>query len=251
VPRRLRLIVEYDGTDFCGWQRQDSGPTVQAELEAALHGMTGEHNVAHGAGRTDSGVHALGQVAHFDTARDIAERGFHLGLNSALPRSISVRAVDEVDAVFDARRSARGKLYRYSIWNDLVRSAYRDRYTWHVRRPLDEARMQAAARHLVGRHDFEAFRAADCERKTTERTLARVDVRREDRLITIEVEGDAFLKNMVRIISGTLVYVGDGRIAPDEIPRILEARDRTRAGITAAAKGLCLVRVDYGPHEAG
>ncbi len=243
--RRLRLLVEYDGTDFVGWQRQDNGPSIQAALEDGMRAMTGEAREVRGAGRTDAGVHALGQVAHVDTERDIPLRGFLLGLNSQLPRTIGVRAVDEVGAEFDARFSARGKLYRYSIWNAPVRSATRDRFVWHVRRPLDAGAMAAGARHLVGRHDFAAFRASDCERKTTVRTLSRVDVTRDGDLVTIEVEGDAFLKNMVRILTGTLAEIGQGRRSADEVPALIEGRDRTRSGVTAPPQGLCLVRVDY------
>ena len=243
--RRLRLIVEYDGTDFCGWQRQANGPSIQASLEGALHAMTGERREVRGAGRTDAGVHAAAQVAHADTTRAIPLRGFHLGLNSKLPRTIAVVRVDEAPPDFDARHSARGKLYRYSIWNAPSRSALRDRFTWHVRRPLDDEKMAAAAAHLVGRHDFAAFRAADCERETTVRSLHDVAVRRDGELVTIDVAGDAFLKNMVRILTGTLVGVGQGRIGIDDVRAIRDARDRTKAGITAPASGLCLVRVEY------
>jgi tRNA pseudouridine38-40 synthase len=247
--RRLRLTIEYDGTDFVGWQRQDNGPSIQGALEAAMSAMTGEQHEVRGAGRTDAGVHALGQVAHVDTARTIPLRGFLLGLNSQLPRSISVRAVDEAPAEFDARHLATGKLYRYSIWNANVRSAMRDRFVWHVRRPLDVLLMQEAARHLVGRHDFASFRASDCERRTTVRTLRRVEAARDGELVTVEVDGDAFLKNMVRILSGTLVEVGQGRRRPDDVLAVRTAGDRTRAGVTAPALGLCLVRVDYPPDE--
>ncbi|MEO6950503.1 MAG: tRNA pseudouridine(38-40) synthase TruA [Polyangia bacterium] len=243
--RRIRLVVEYDGTDFHGWQRQDNGTSIQAELERAIDALTHEGNTVRGAGRTDAGVHASGQVAHFDTERDISLRGFRLGVNTHLPRTICVRCIDEVPEQFDARFSADGKLYRYTIWNDLGRSSLRDRFAWHCKKPLDEHAMQASATLLVGRHDFAAFRAADCERQTTVRTLHRVDVRRDGNVVTIEVEGDAFLKNMVRILSGTLVYAGEGRFPPGHIVAIRDALDRKRAGITAPAHGLCLVRVDY------
>jgi tRNA pseudouridine38-40 synthase len=243
--RRLRLIVEYDSTDYCGWQRQDGLPTIQAELEAAVQRITGEASAVCGAGRTDSGVHALGQAAHLDTRSAISARSLHLGLNSGLPRAISVRSVEDAPPAFDARRSASGKLYRYAIWNDVVRSGFRDRHTWHVREPLDVPRMAAAAAHLVGRHDFAAFRAADCDRATTVRTLRRLAVERADELVTLEVEGDAFLKHMVRILAGTLTAVGAGRLAPDAIPAIRDGGARDRGAVTAPAKGLCLVRVDY------
>ena len=243
--RRIRLVVEYDGTDFHGWQRQDNGTSIQAELERAVDVLTHEANVVRGAGRTDAGVHAMGQVAHFDTAREISLRGLQLGINTHLPRTICVRRVDEVPEQFDARFSADGKLYRYTIWNDLARSSLRDRFAWHCKKSLDERAMEVAAALLAGRHDFAAFRASDCERKTTVRTLHRVEVRRDGNVVTIEVEGDAFLKNMVRIIAGTLVYAGEGRFLPEHIVAIRDGLDRTRGGITAPAHGLCLVRVDY------
>jgi tRNA pseudouridine38-40 synthase len=243
--RRLRMQVEYDGTDLAGWQRQANAPTVQQHLEEVLAQMTGVVTGVRGAGRTDAGVHALGQVAHFDTEATIPLEGFRRGLNALLPRAIAVVSLDEAAPDFDARFSAHGKLYRYQIWNADSRAPLRDRYVWHVSRALDTDRMQAAARPLVGRHDFNAFRAADCERKTTVRTLSRVDVRRDGDLVGIEVEGDAFLKNMVRIITGTLVAAGFGKLGPDEIERLLASRDRTQAGVTAPSHGLTLVRVDY------
>jgi tRNA pseudouridine38-40 synthase len=245
VPRRIKLTIEYDGTDFAGWQRQENGPSVQAAIEDALREMTREPTVVRGAGRTDAGVHALGQVAHFDTETTIPLHGFQRGLNSILPRAIAIVSAEEAAADFDARRSARGKLYRYSIWNRDARSSVRDRFAWHRPRPLDVARMQEAAQPLVGRHDFAAFRAADCERKTTVRTLTRVDVQRDGELITIEVEGDAFLKNMVRIIAGTLVHAGCGKLPQEQVARALATGERTLAGPTAPARGLALVRVDY------
>jgi tRNA pseudouridine38-40 synthase len=245
---RWKLTVEYDGTDFVGWQRQSNGPSVQAAIEdrlADLHG--GTPTAIRGAGRTDAGVHALGQVAHFDapaTTR-VPAHGYLRGLNAVLPRSIAILAADPVAGDFDARFSARGKLYRYTIWTAPTRSPLRDRYVWHVRRPLDAARMHEAAQTLIGRHDFAAFRASDCERKTTVRSLSRLAVVRSADVVTIEVEADAFLKNMVRILVGTLAEVGWGKRAPAEIPAIRQGGDRRRAGITAPAQGLALVRVDY------
>jgi tRNA pseudouridine38-40 synthase len=244
--RRLRLLIEYDGTDFHGWQRQENAPSVQATIEDALAAMTGRPTIVRGAGRTDAGVHALGQVAHFDTdAHNIPLHGFRRGLNSVLPRTIAIRDVAEVPPDFDARFSARGKLYRYQIWNEETRSPRIDRFVWHDRRPLDVARMNEGARLLVGRHDFAAFRAADCERRTTVRNVTRLEITREGSLVTLEIEADAFLKNMVRIITGTLVEIGRGRRALDTIPALLASGDRTQAGITAPPQGLTLVRVDY------
>jgi len=245
---RWKLTVEYDGTDFVGWQRQSNGPSVQAAIEAALTDMHGGIATAiRGAGRTDAGVHALGQVAHFDAppSTNVPAHGYQRGLNAVLPRAIAILAVERVADDFDARFSARGKLYRYSIWTAPTRSPMRDRYVWHLRRAIDVARMQQAADVLVGRHDFNAFRAADCERKTTTRTLTRLAVARSGDLVTIEVEADAFLKNMVRIIVGTLCEVGWGKRSATDVQRILDGRDRRQAGITAPAQGLALVRVDY------
>jgi tRNA pseudouridine38-40 synthase len=245
MPRRLQLTVEYDGTDFAGWQRQANAPTVQAAIEDALAKMTGRFACVRGAGRTDAGVHARGQVAHVDVEAAIPVEGLRRGLNALLPRAIAVRAVAEAAADFDARRSARGKLYRYQIWNDDSRSVALDRFVWHLKRPLDVARMRAAAVPLVGRHDFAAFRAADCERRTTTRTVRRLDVVRVGALVTVDVEAEAFLKNMVRILAGTLVEAGLGKRSPEDVARALASGDRRLAGATAPARGLTLVRVYY------
>jgi tRNA pseudouridine38-40 synthase len=242
---RIRLGIAYDGTDFVGWQRQNNGPSVQAAIEDALKEMTGVPTFVRGAGRTDAGVHAAGQVGHFDTEATIPMHGFRRGLNAMMPRAIAITSCEEAAAGFDARFSARGKLYRYRIWNADSRDPLSDRYAWHVARPLDAHAMQEAALALVGRHDFSSFRAADCERRTTERTLHRLAIDRHGDQIAIEVEGDAFLKNMVRIISGTLVEAGHGKRSPAEVAALLAWKDRTRAGVTAPAHGLTLVRVDY------
>jgi tRNA pseudouridine38-40 synthase len=188
-----------------------------------------------------------GQVAAFSTDRSIPLLGFQRGLNTLLPPSIAVTAAAEVAPDFDPRRHASGKLYRYRIWNAEPRSPIRARFAWHLATPLDAAAMQAASPPLVGEHDFSAFRAADCERRSTVRLLRRLDVTRDGDLITIDVEATAFLKNMVRIIAGTLVDAGKGRTTPDDVRAILASRDRTRAGPTAPPHGLTLVRVDFDP----
>jgi tRNA pseudouridine38-40 synthase len=247
LTRILKLTLEYDGTAYGGWQRQNNAPSIQAELEDKLREMTCEPDLkVTGAGRTDAGVHALGQVASCETNAQIPLYGFLRGLNTKLPGDISVLSVEDAAPDFNARFRARSKLYRYRILNRPARSAMRERFVWHVPAPpLDLERMQAAAAPLRGRHDFAAFRSADCERQTTERNLARVDVLRMDDEIAIEVEGDAFLHNMVRIIAGTLVRAGRGDMDAQGVQAILDARDRTLAGMTAPAHGLCLVKVFY------
>jgi tRNA pseudouridine38-40 synthase len=247
LTRVLKITLEYDGTAYGGWQRQINARSVQQELETVLRDMTKEPELkVQGAGRTDKGVHALGQVASCQTQSTIPLYGFLRGLNTLLPADISVRSVEDAPEGFNARFNARGKRYRYRILNQPPRSAIRERYVWHIPAPqLDLARMQAAVEPLRGRHDFAAFRAADCERNTTERTLSRIDVQRVDDEIVVEVEGDAFLKNMVRIIVGTLCEAGRGELDAAGMRDILEAGDRTRAGMTAPAHGLYLVQVFY------
>jgi len=245
LSRRLRLLVEYDGTDFSGWQRQKTERTVQGVLEDAIREMTGETVFVRGAGRTDAGVHADGQVATLDLAANIPTHGLLRGLNTILPADVALLDVAEAAPDFDARFSARGKVYRYTIWSHLVRSPRRARDAWHLRHPVDVDAMRAAAVALVGEHDFRGFRAADCDRRSTRRIVRRLDVDRAGALITIEVEATAFLKNMVRILVGTLVDVGRGRIGADAIPRMLETGDRTAGGMTAPAHGLTLLRVIY------
>jgi tRNA pseudouridine38-40 synthase len=245
TTRTLRLVIEYDGTDFAGWQRQVGQRTVQACLEEAFAAMVGGPVRVTGAGRTDAGVHAEGQVVSVQVAARIPPAGFLRGLNTHLPPDIAVRELADAAADFDARRSARGKVYRYSIWNHVVRSPQRARWAWHHRAPLDTQAMREAAAAFVGRHDFRAFRASDCERRTTVRELRSFSVVRDGALITCEVEGTAFLKNMVRIMVGTLVGAGRGELDAAGVAALLAGGDRTQAGVTAPAHGLTLVRVIY------
>jgi tRNA pseudouridine38-40 synthase len=243
--RTLRLVVEYDGTDFAGWQRQDGQPTIQQSLEEAFAAMTGQRVVVRGAGRTDAGVHAEGQVASVEVASRIPNLGFLRGLNSHLPRTIAVLDVEDMPTGFNARFSARGKIYRYQVWNHPVRSPRHARHAWHVHDALDSHRMREAASLLVGEHDFRAFRSADCDRKNTVRIIRRFDVSRRGALVQLEVEGTAFLRNMVRILAGTLVAVGRGKMTTEHVSALLAHGDRTKAGMTAPACGLTLVKVIY------
>ncbi|HET6281049.1 MAG TPA: tRNA pseudouridine(38-40) synthase TruA [Polyangia bacterium] len=245
MSRNLRILVEYDGTDFSGWQRQPQMRTVQASLEKAIAQMTGETVLVRGAGRTDAGVHAAGQVANFTLTAAIPEAGLLRGLNSILPKDIAILEVAAVAETFDARFSARGKVYRYLIWNHLVRSPLYARRSWHCRSTLDLEIMRQAAAQLGGEHDFRAFRASDCERRSTVRHVRRFDIDRQGALLSLEIEATAFLKNMVRILVGTLVDMGRGRIAEDIVTTMLRTGDRAIGGVTAPAQGLTLVRVLY------
>jgi tRNA pseudouridine38-40 synthase len=243
--RTLKLVVEYDGTGFAGWQRQDGQTTVQGCLEKALHTMTGQAIIVRGAGRTDAGVHAEGQVASVEVASRIPTLGFLRGINTNVPPEIAVLEVTDMPAGFSARHDARGKIYRYLVWNHPVRSPRIARRAWHVYDPLDTHAMREAAARLVGEHDFRNFRSADCDRKNTVRIMRRFDVRRDGAMLSLEVEGTAFLRNMVRILAGSLVAVGKGKMTPDQVEALLTSGDRSQAGVTAPACGLTLVRVIY------
>ena len=243
---RVRLTLQYDGTDFVGWQRQPNGRSVQEVLETALAEFLGAKVTAVAAGRTDAGVHALGQVVAFDPPRALPTKAYVRGLSGVLPGDVAVMAADEVPADFDPRRWATGKRYRYLISRRPGRAPLLRRTHWEVFSALDVEAMQSASTALLGTHDFTSFRAADCEAPHPRRTLRELDVQTFGDILRIEVEGTAFLKHMVRNIVGSLVEVGRGRRAPAWIAEVLAARDRTRAGPTAPAHGLTLVEVTYG-----
>ena len=243
--RKLKLVVEYDGTDFSGWQRQDGQRTVQGTLEDTVHQLLGERVQVRGAGRTDAGVHAAGQVASLSLQSRIPATGFLRGMNSLLPGDVAIVDSEDAAATFDARFSARGKIYRYRIWNHFVRSPLHARTSWHCRRPLDLQRMREAAAVLCGEHDFRGFRASDCDRRNTVRVIRRFDIAKQGALIEIDVEATAFLKNMVRILVGTLADVGRGKRQLPDVLRALEAGDRAAGGVTAPAAGLTLYQVIY------
>jgi tRNA pseudouridine38-40 synthase len=245
LSRRFRIVVEYDGTDFSGWQRQIGQRTVQETIETAIRELSSETVFVRAAGRTDAGVHADGQVGTFDLALDIPPHGLLRGLNSILPADVAIVDVAEAAPDFDARFSARGKIYLYTVWNHFVRSPRLARTAWHVRQRVDTDAVRRAAASLVGEHDFRAFRASDCDRKTTNRIVRRLDVDRQGPLLTFDIEATAFLKNMVRIVVGTLIDVGRGRIPEDATTRMLATGDRAAGGMTAPAAGLTLLRVLY------
>ncbi len=243
---RYRLVIEYDGTSFNGWQRQAAGLSVQACLEEAIFRLTGEAANAVAAGRTDAGVHATHQVAHFDTGRTFAADTVRDALNFHLkPLPIAVVTAEIAAPDFHARFSAVGRAYRYRIVNRRSPLALDRHRAWWVPVALDAGRMEAGARHLLGHHDFTTFRASECQAKSPVKTLDRLDVTRDGDEIVIAAAARSFLHHQVRNMVGTLKLVGEGRWAPDDVATALEARDRRAGGPTAPAAGLYLVGVTY------
>lgn len=243
--KRILLTVEYDGTAYAGWQRQLNGLAVQQVLEEALHRATGECITVTGASRTDAGVHALGQAVHFDTASSIPPEKYPFVLNTMLPRDVRVLSGREVPPDFHARFMTCGKQYTYRIINSRHGSAIRRNTHTHVPVPLDMSPMERAAQTLLGKHDFAAFQASGGTAKTTVRTIYRADLIREGDEITLTIEGDAFLYNMVRIIAGTLIEIGQHRRGEDAFTRAISSGSRLDLGVTAPPHGLELTRVDY------
>ena len=247
--RRIHLIVEYDGTAYAGWQRQANAMTVQEKLERAIRKLTGEDLCVSGASRTDAGVHALGQSAHFDTESRIPADKFSFALNTMLPPDIRVTRSEEVPLEFHARFSTKGKRYRYLFHAAPHAGALTRNTHAHVIYPLDVEKMQAEAQDLVGTHDFAAFAASGSVVKDTVRTIYRAEVTREGSEIRLIVEGSGFLYNMVRIIAGTLIGVGSGKLEPGAFRRAIASGDRLDLGITAPAHGLTLMEVFYDPDD--
>jgi tRNA pseudouridine38-40 synthase len=243
---RYKLIVEYDGSEFAGWQRQANGPSIQAALEAAVLGFSSEAVTIHGAGRTDAGVHALGQCCHLDLARNVEPAKLRDALNAHLrPQPIAVLNAERAADEFNARRHARGRVYRYRIINRPAPLALERARAWQIRRLLDHEAMREAAQLLVGRHDFSTFRAAECQAKSPIKTLDRLDVWREGEAVLIEAAARSFLHNQVRAMVGTLALVGRGRWSLGHVAEALAACDRTKGGPNAPPYGLYLVRVVY------
>lgn len=246
----LKLTLEYDGAAFVGWQAQPNGRSVQEVVERAVSRLCGSQVRVTGAGRTDSGVHARGQVASVVAPLALPLRAWTVGLNALLPGDVACVGAEEAPDGFDARRWARGKRYIYSILQTSVRSPLRRGRAWEIRRPLEVPAMRAAAVSLLGTHDFSALRASDCPARTTVREVRRLDLVQTGSQLEVVIEATAFLKHMVRNIVGTLIEVGHGRRAPDTLPALLEGRDRKRAGPTAPAHGLVLDEVFYLPGNA-
>lgn len=267
MPRTLKITIAYDGSEYAGWQRQANAHTIQAAIEDELAVILGEHHAIVAAGRTDSGVHAAAQVASVTIDHPIPLDELWRALNGRLKAGdIRIRAIDETFAGFDARSSAKTKTYRYAIWNGPAPNPFIRHVVWHVPQALDLDRMIADTAALVGEHDFSAFQGSGSDVKTTVRTmlaaqLVEVDVntdqpvalpalehranRADGRLLRLEITGNGFLRHMVRTIAGTLVDIGRGNIAPEQMAAIIASRDRSRTGQTAPAQGLMLWRVEY------
>jgi tRNA pseudouridine38-40 synthase len=243
---RYKLTIEYDGTPFVGWQTQDNGASVQGVLTEAIAAFAGERAAVAGAGRTDAGVHALGQVAHVDLAKDWDGDTVRDAINFHLrPQPISVLAAERVAETFDARFSATKRHYLYRIVNRRADLALAQNRAWRVPRPLDCPAMHDAAQKLVGRHDFTTFRAAECQAKSPVKTLDRLAVARDGDDVRVTASARSFLQHQVRSMVGSLVHVGEGKWSADDLAGALAARDRTRCGQVAPPQGLYLVRVEY------
>ncbi|MBO4251241.1 MAG: tRNA pseudouridine(38-40) synthase TruA [Clostridia bacterium] len=242
---RIKLTLSYDGTCFCGWQKQKNGVSVQGTVEDAVFSLTGERVSVVGSGRTDAGVHAKGQVAHFDTNANIPPEKFYKALNTLLPSGVKALSSEKAAENFNANRSAKRKTYEYSLYLSDVEQPLKERYATRVFGDIDTEKMQKAAEILVGEHDFKAFSATGGSVKTTVRTIYGIEVKKSGEDIKIKVCGNGFLYNMVRIISGALVKIGKGEMPVENLTRALETGERKLLAETLPAKGLCLSAVEY------
>jgi tRNA pseudouridine38-40 synthase len=248
--RNFKVTLAYDGTDFSGWQIQPELPTIQQTLASGIGRVTGEKVLPQGSGRTDAGVHALGQVASFALESPIPAEGLVIALNDVLPPAIRVLTAEVVAADFHARKSARAKTYRYRVYRGDICPPFFARYVWHHPYPLDEEKLASAAKYVIGEHDFTSFAAVDPERGlesevSNVRTIFSSEWKREGDEFIYTVKGSGFLHHMVRNLMGTFVLVGKGTLQPDDVGKILEKRERSAAGATAPASGLYLVSVEY------
>lgn len=243
--RNIKLTIEYDGTGYHGWQRQPRSATVQETIEKALAKVLQEKVKLIGASRTDAGVHARGQTANFKTKSEIPLRNLRAALNSLLLDDIVIKSCLRTRDRFHARYSAKSKLYRYAILNRALSSPFLRKYAYFFPHPLDVQAMKKAAKHLIGRHDFSSFRGTATGRDSCTRTVKKLTVTSRNNFIHIDMEADGFLYNMARTVAGTLLEVGRGKIIPQDIKKILKARDRRQAGPTLPPHGLCLVKVKY------
>ena len=243
--RNIKLTIEYDGKEFNGWQKQPNKLNIQGEIEKAISNITKEEIEIVGSGRTDAGVHALGQVANFKTNSNISIEKLAIAINSQLKNSIVIKKAEEVEERFHSRYNAKNKTYRYIINNSRTGTAIYRNLEYCFSGELDVEKMQKAAKYFEGEHDFKAFKSSGTSSKNSVRTIYKAIVRKEEERIIIELTGNGFLYNMVRIISGTLLEVGMGKIDFNSIPNIIESKDRTKAGKTLPAHGLYLVKVEY------
>ncbi len=242
---RIKLCLSYDGTDFCGWQRQRNGVSVQQTVEDAVYSLTGEKVTVTASGRTDAGVHAKGQVAHFDTNANIPPEKFYKALNTFLPNGVKALSSEKASDNFNARKNAKRKTYEYSLYLSDTELPLKERYGTRVYGNIDIEKMRSAARLIEGEHDFKAFSATGGSVKTTVRTVYGITVEKSGEDIKITVCGSGFLYNMVRIIAGALVKAGKGEISESDILKALETGNRELLGETLPAKGLCLLKVEY------
>lgn len=243
--RNIKLVIEYDGKDFNGWQKQPNKLNIQGEIEKAIQNITGEEVELYASGRTDAGVHSFGQVANFKTESKIPIEKIAIAINSQVKNSIRIINAEEVDERFHSRYCCKKKTYRYVINNSVYGSAVYRNLEYHMPMKLDIDKMKNAISYFEGEHDFKAFKSSGTSSKSSVRTIYKAIVKQEENRIMIELTGNGFLYNMVRIIAGTLVDVGVGKIKSDAIPEIIESKDRTRAGKTLPPQGLFLVNVEY------
>lgn len=244
--RNIKLIIEYDGTRYSGWQRQGHNDnTIQSKIEKVLSLMTGEKIEIIGSGRTDKGVHALAQIANFHTRTKMRVEDMRNYLNQYLPEDIVIRSVKDVEERFHARYNAKGKKYTYRIWTAKIPTAFHRKYTYHISNKLDLEAMKKASAYFVGEHDFKAFSSVKAKKKSTVREIHSIDITKNGNELELSFDGNGFLYNMIRIIVGTLIEVGEGKRTPEEIKEIMKGKVRADAGVTAPSQGLFLREVYY------